>query len=167
MPIRCRQHSFGSESQFPCRTHHSAANVNSLQTTQLWQRIIISPQTTQFRQRMLICCGQHSFGSESQFRCRTHHSTANVNSLRTTQLRQWITISPQTTQFRQRMLIRYSRHSFRSESQFRCWTPNSAANVNFVAEHTIRQRMLIHCGRHNFSSKSQFHRRQLSFGSEC
>jgi hypothetical protein len=44
----------------------------------------------------------------------------------------------QTTQFQQRMLIRRSRHSFGSESQFCCWTPNSVANHKFTAEYAIR-----------------------------
>jgi hypothetical protein len=69
--FHCRQLNFGSESQFHCRTHDSAANANSL-------------QTTQFRQRMLIRCSRHSFGSESQIHCRTRHWAANANSLRTT-----------------------------------------------------------------------------------
>jgi len=34
--IRCRQFSFDSESRIRCRTHNSAANANSLQTTQFW-----------------------------------------------------------------------------------------------------------------------------------
>jgi len=37
--ICCRQLNLGSESQLHCRTHDSAANANSLQTTQFWQRI--------------------------------------------------------------------------------------------------------------------------------
>jgi len=75
---------------------------------------------TQFQQRMLIRCSRHSFGSESQIRCRTSHSAANANSLRTTQFRQRITIFAAEHTIWQRMLIHCRRHSFGSESQFRC-----------------------------------------------
>jgi hypothetical protein len=67
------------------------------------------------RQRMLTCSKQLSFGSESQFRCTTHNSAANANSLQKTQFWQRITNSLQTTQFRQRMLIRCRRLSFDRE----------------------------------------------------
>jgi hypothetical protein len=60
---------------------------------------------------MLIRCRQLSFGSKSQIRCRTRHSTANANSLR--------------------------RHSFGSESQFRCRTHDSAANHKFAAGNSV------------------------------
>jgi len=126
MLIRCRRLSFSSESQIRCTTHNSATNANSLQKTQFRQQTTNSLQTTQFRQWISICYSRHSFNSESQFCCTTHNSTANANSLQKTQFRQRITNSLQTTQFRQQMLIHYSRHSFGSESQFRCTTHNSA-----------------------------------------
>jgi len=81
MLIRGSRHSFGSESQFRCTTHNSAANANSLQKTQFRHRITNSLQTTQFRRRMLIRCSRHSFGSESQFRCTIHNSAGNANSV--------------------------------------------------------------------------------------
>jgi len=44
--FRCRQLNFGSESKIRCRTHISAANANSLQTSQFRQRITISLEDT-------------------------------------------------------------------------------------------------------------------------
>jgi hypothetical protein len=90
-------------------------NATSLQTTQFRQRVTNSLQTIQLRQWILIRYGQLNFGNESQFPCRTHNSTTNANSLRTTQFWQRIKNSLQTTQLRQRMLIRCKWHGFGSE----------------------------------------------------
>jgi len=70
---------FGSEAGF-LQAANSSAKTGSLQAANLAVKTG-SMQPTQFRQRMLIRCSRHSFGSESQIRCRTCHSAANANSL--------------------------------------------------------------------------------------
>jgi len=57
---RCRRFSCGSETEFRCATHKSAANINSLQQVQLRQRNRISLRNTQI-------------DSEYQFQ-HNHHS---------------------------------------------------------------------------------------------
>ena len=120
MLIRCRRHSFGSESQFRCRTHNSVTNFNSLQTTQLWQRIIISVQNTRFDSECefaadnSVLAANHNFAAKHTIRQRINNSVstanhkfaadnsvsaANANSLQPTQFRQRISISLQNTQF--------------------------------------------------------------------
>jgi len=107
--LRCRRFSCGSETEFRCATHKSAANINSLQEVQLRQRNKISLCNTQIgneyqfaaagsvaaakqkhtnRQRISIRCRRFSCGSKTEFRCATHKSTANINSLQQVQLRQ-------------------------------------------------------------------------------
>jgi hypothetical protein len=109
--------------QFRCTTHISAANITSLQEVQLRQRNRISLRTTQIgseyqiaaggsvasakqnfaaqhinRQRILIRCSRFSCGSETEFRCATHKSATNINSLQQVQLRQRNRISLCNTQ---------------------------------------------------------------------
>jgi hypothetical protein len=62
--VCCWRHNFSSECYFVAANMFLVANANSLQTTQLRQRVTNSLQTTQFRQRI-------------------------SNSLQTIQLRQW------------------------------------------------------------------------------
>jgi hypothetical protein len=69
MLIHFKQLNFSSELQIRCRTHNSAANANSLQTTQFQQRHI---------------------------HCKINNSTTNANLLQTTQFQQQITNSLQT-----------------------------------------------------------------------
>jgi len=151
MLTRSKQLSFGSESQFRCSQLNFSNNL--LQTTPLWQRITSSLQKMPLESELLIRCRRHSFGSESQFRCTTHNSAANANSLQKTQFRQRITNSLQTTQCRRRMLIRCSRRSFGSESQFRCTTHNSAANANSLQNTQFRQRITVSLHNAQFCSE--------------
>jgi hypothetical protein len=80
LPIRerklfhCRQLNFGSESQFHCRTHDSAANVNSLQPTQFRQRITNPLQNAplgsecQFAADDIVSAANHNFTAEHTIR---------------------------------------------------------------------------------------------------
>ena len=143
----------GANHKFRCRTHNSAANANSLQTTQFRQRITNFAAEHIIWQRMLIRYKQLSFGSESQIHCTTHLLAANANSLQTAQLRQRITNSLHNTQFG-RMLIRCGQLNFSSKSQIccrqlnfgseshiRCKTHNSTANANSLQTTQFRQRI--------------------------
>jgi hypothetical protein len=112
-----------AETEFRCATHKSAANINSLQEVQLRQRNRISLRNTQIggeyqiaaggsvaeakqnfsaqytiRQRISIRCSRFSCGSKTEFRCATHKSAANMNSLQEVQLRQRNRISLRNTQ---------------------------------------------------------------------
>jgi len=130
MLIRCSGHSFGSESEFHCTTHNSAANANSL-------------QLMQFRQRITILC-------------KTHNSAANANPLQPTQFRQRITVSLHYTQLGSEIRIRCRRLSFGSKCYFAAADTVSAANQSFTAQHTIQQRILFCCSRRSFGCESQF-----------
>ena len=68
------------------------------------------------------------FGSKAGF-LQAANSSAKTGSLQAANLAVK-TGSMQPTQFRQRMLIRCSRHSFGRESQIHCRTCHSAANAN-------------------------------------
>jgi len=97
--------------------------MNSLQEVQLRERNRISLRNTQIgseyqiaaggsvagakqnfaaqhtnRQRISIRCSRFSCGSETEFRCATHKSAANINSLQQVQLRQRNRISLHNTQ---------------------------------------------------------------------
>jgi len=193
MLIRCSRHSFGSESQFRCRTHNSVTNFNSLQTTQLWQRIIISVQNTRFDSECefaadnSVLAANHNFAAKHTIRQRINNSVSTANhkfAADNSAFAAADTVSAANHNFaaehtiRQQMLICCRRHSFDSESQFHSRTHDSAANANslqitqFRQRITIslqttqfRQRMLIRCSRLSFDSKSQIRCRQLSFGS--
>jgi len=77
MLLRYRQLNFGSESQIHCRTHNSAANATSLQTTQFRQRIINSLLNLQFGIECYfdaansVSAMNHNFAAEHTFRQRT------------------------------------------------------------------------------------------------
>jgi hypothetical protein len=157
MLIRCRQLSFGSESQFRCRTQNSAVNVNSLQPIQFRQRITISLMNTQvetqFRQRITNLLQNTSFGSECQFATDDTVSAANHNFAAEHMIRQLILIRCRRHSFSSESQFRCRQLIFGNESQFRCWTSNSAATVNSLQSTQFRQWMLIHCSRHNFGSE--------------
>jgi hypothetical protein len=76
------------------------------------------------RQRILIRCSRFSCGNETEFRCATHKSAANINSLQQVQLRQQNRISLRNTQIG-------------SEYQFAAGGSVAAAKQNFAAQHTI------------------------------
>jgi hypothetical protein len=121
--LRCRRFNCGSETEFRCAPHKSAANIKSLQEVQLRQRNRISLRTTQIgseyqiaaggsvasakqnfaahhtnRQRISNRCRRFSCVSETEFRYATHKSAANINSLQQVQLRQRNRISLRNTQ---------------------------------------------------------------------
>jgi len=158
--FHCWRHNFGSK-----KINFTIANATSLQTTQFWQRITNSLQNTQFsskcyfaadnsisaanhkfvvelaiRHRMLLRCSQLSFGNESQFRCRTHISAANVICCRTH--------------------ISTANHNSAADIS------TSTANHKFAAEHAMWQRMLIRCRYLSFGSESQFRCKRLNSDSE-
>ena len=98
--FRCRQ-PVRQRELVRCRLPNSAAKTVSLHNTQLGSECqfaaedSVSAANHKFAADNSVSTANHSFGSESQFRCTTHNSAANANSL-------------QKTQFRQRMLIRCS-----------------------------------------------------------
>jgi hypothetical protein len=128
--------------------------MNSLQQVQLRQRNKISLRNTQISseyqiaaggsvaaakqnfaaqhtnwQRISNRCRRFSCVSETKFRCETHKSAANINSLQQVQLRQRNTqIAAQHTN-RQRISNRCGRFSCSSETEFRCATHKLAANI--------------------------------------
>ena len=114
----------GSETEFRCAKHKSAANINSLQQVQL-------------RQRNRISLRKFSCGSETEFRC----AAANINSLQQVQLRQRNRISLQQVQLRQRNRISLRNTQIGSEYQFAAAGSVAAAKQNFAAQHTNRQRI--------------------------
>jgi len=80
------------------------------------------------RQRISNRCMRFSCVSETEFRCATHKSAANINSLQQVQLRQRNRISLRNTQIG-------------SEYQFAATGSVAAAKQNFAAQHTNRQRI--------------------------
>ena len=84
--VRCRQLNFDSECSFAAADTVSAANHNFAAEHPIQQRMLI-------RYRNSVSAANH------KFRCRTHDSAVNVNSLQTTQFRQRIIISLQNTKF--------------------------------------------------------------------
>jgi len=100
-----------------------AANIKSLQEVQLRQRNRISLRNTQIGSKYQIAaggsaaeakqnfaaqhtnrqgisnrCSRFSCGSETEFRCATHKSAANIKSLQEVQVRQRNRISLRNTQ---------------------------------------------------------------------
>jgi hypothetical protein len=73
---------------------------------------------------MSIRCRRFSCGSKTEFRCATHKSAANINSLQQVQLRQRNRISLRNTQIG-------------SEYQFAAGGSVATAKQNFAAQHTI------------------------------
>jgi len=76
------------------------------------------------RERISNRCRRFSCVSETEFRCATHKSAANINSLQQVQLRQRNRISLRNTQIG-------------SEYQFTAGGSVAAAKQNFAAQHTI------------------------------
>jgi len=103
---------------------------------------------------MLIRCRRLSFDNESQFRCTTHNSATNANSL-------------QPTQFRQRITVLLHNTEFGNECKFAAEDSVSAANHKFAAEDSVS------AANANLLQPTQFRQRitvslhNTQFGSEC
>ena len=110
--LRCRRFSCGSETEFRCAAHKSAANIKSLQQVQLRQQNRISLRNTQI-------------GSEYHFAAADSVAAAKQN------------FAAQHTN-RQRISIRCSTFSCGSEYQFPAARSVEAAKQNFAAQHTNR-----------------------------
>ena len=190
--IRCRQLSFGNESQIPCRQHTfssgrwfvedntiSALNANSLQTTWFWQRITNSLQNTHFWQRILIRCRQLSFNSESQISCRRHNfdsecsfaaaniiSVVNANLLQPTQFQQRMLFCRRQLNFDSESQIRYRKHTFSNECWFAADNTALAMNANSLHATQFQQRITNLLQNIHFRQRTLIHSRQLNFGSE-
>jgi len=95
------------------------------------------------RQRISNRCRRFSCVSETEFRCATHKSAANINSLQQVQLRQ-----------RNRILLRNTQIG--SEYQIAAGGSVASAKQNFAAQHTNRQRILIRCSRFSCGSETEF-----------
>jgi hypothetical protein len=146
-----------------------AANIKSLQGVQLRQRNRVSLRNTQIgseyqiaaagsvaaakhnftaqdtnQQRISIRCSRFSCGSETEFRCATHKSAANIKSLQGVQLRQRNRVSLRNTQIG-------------SEYQIAAGGSVAAAKQSFAAQHTNRQRISNRCSGFSCGSETQFH----------
>jgi len=106
------------------------------------------------RQRISNRCSKFSCGSETEFRCATHKSAANIKSLQQVQLRQRNRISLRNTQIG-------------NEYQFAAGGSVAAAKQNFAVQHTNRQRISIRCSRFSCGSETEFccatHNREHQF----
>jgi hypothetical protein len=89
--IRCGQHKFGYENLICYKQHNSAANTwftvnntiqkqkpDSLQTTQIWQRIPDSLCTTESDNKNLFCSGQYNSTVKTWFTAENTNSAANT-----------------------------------------------------------------------------------------
>jgi len=154
MLLRCTQLSFSSESQFRCKTHHSAANANSLQETQFRQQITNSQQLTQLPQRLPNSLPNTHFGSESQIR----NSQLKFDSDSQIHCKTHISIRCKQLSFGSKSQIRNSQLKFGSDSQIRCKTHISTAIANSLRIIQFQQRITIRCRQLNFGTH---------FGIEC
>jgi len=117
-----------------------------------WRHSFAAQRTT--RQRISLRCRRFSCGNETEFRCATHKSATNINSLQQVQLRQRNRISLRNTQIG-------------SEYEFAVGGSVVAAKQNFAAQHTNRQRISIRCSRFSCGSETEFrcatHNREHQF----
>ena len=151
---------FNSECYFAITNTLSAANANSLQATHFdserWfvadnKSSVVnahSLQLTHFQQRMLIRCRTHTSGSERWFAAHNSILATNHKFTREHTLSIANTNSLQTTQFRQRTLIRCTQLIFGSEPQIQ-WRTHTFGN-----ESEIRYRTHTFSGKHWFAAKN-------------
>jgi len=105
---------------------------------------------------MLIHFKKHTFGNECSFAANNSILAAKADSLKTTQFPCTNTISLQTTELRQRMLIRCRQHTFSSEHEFAIDNTISAANTSSPLTTQFWQRTLIPCRQRTFDSEHEF-----------
>jgi hypothetical protein len=143
-----------------------AANISSLQTTQFWQRTRIRCRQHNFSRKCWFTANNtistanvdslqttQNFNSECWFAANNTISAANADSLQTSHFQHECWFAADNTKFQQWMLIRCKQHNFGSKCGFAADITLSAANTSSLQTTYFRQQTRIRYRQHKFGSK--------------